>query len=307
LFTTTPVADMQNNPSPSGNLYFPQMVDGGGYQTTLLFLNTGSSAETGTIQIYDTSGNKLSVNFTCSGGTYSNATGQYSIPVNAILRCASDGTLPTVIVGWVVVMPDALKTTPVGAGVFSYSVGGMLVTESGVPAATPTTHARIYVDMTGGHQTGLAIGNVNTSQQVLTLSAFQLDGVTAAPAPGSNVATLQLSGNGKDAQYVDQFISGLPANFSGVLDITSSSPFAAVTLRLLPNQRGDTLITTFPIADFNQVIPGSLLYFPQIADSGGYQTQIILVSTSGAPSTVTVNYFGDNGQPLALKMGQAGR
>lgn len=304
LFTTTPVADIQNNPASSGLLYFPQLVDGGGYQTTLLFLNTGSAVEVGKILVYDKNGNKLPVNFSCVGGTYTSSNGQYNIPVNGILRCISDGTPSTVNVGWVVVTPNPSTTTPVGAGVFSYSSGGVLVTESGIPAATPTTHARIYVDMTNGHRTGLAIGNVGNAQQQVILAAFQPDGITPAPTPGSNTTTLQISGNGKDAKFADEFVSGLPPNFTGVLDISSSSPFAAVTLRLLTNKRGDSLITTFPIVDFNQPVLGNLLYFPQIADSGGFQTQIILLSPKSAPSNVTVNYFDDHGQALALKSGK---
>jgi hypothetical protein len=40
--------------------------------------------------------------------------------------------------------------------------------------------------------------------------------------------------------------------------------------------------------------------FPQIADGGGYQTQVILLSTSGAVNT-TLSFFGDDGSPLAVE------
>jgi len=96
----------------------------------------------------------------------------------------------------------------------------------------------------------------------------------------------------------------LPAGFTGVLDISSPQPFVALTLRSLNNAREDFLLTTFPLADFNQIAPNPLI-FPQIVDSSGYQTQIILLSTSSnSASAVTVNYFGDNGAPIALKSGR---
>jgi hypothetical protein len=194
------------------------------------------------------------------------------------------------------VIPDPLRTTPAGAGVFELTQGGILVTESGIPSAVPTTHARIYVDTSGGHDTGLAIANPSGWPMTVALSAFQADGVTPA---GSSNGSVQLSGSGHTAAFAGQFITGLPAGFTGVLDISAAQPFAALTLRLLNNARGDTLLTTFPIADFNQT-PVAPLVFPQIANGGGYQTQFILLNTSGSVSTVTVNFAGDNGTPIAV-------
>ena len=54
--------------------------------------------------------------------------------------------------------------------------------------------------------------------------------------------------NGHAAAFVRQFVSGLPSDFKGVLDISSAAPFAALTLRALTNSRNDFLLTTFPVA-----------------------------------------------------------
>ncbi|MDD5541700.1 MAG: hypothetical protein PHX83_00835, partial [Acidobacteriia bacterium] len=77
--------------------------------------------------------------------------------------------------------------------------------------------------------------------------------------------------------------------------------FAALTLRSLTNARGDVLLTTFPIADFNLPAPVPIL-FPQIADgnAGGiYRTQFIFLTTAGASNT-TLNFFGNDGSGLAI-------
>jgi hypothetical protein len=111
-----------------------------------------------------------------------------------------------------------------------------------------------------------------------------------------------LVGNGHDAQFADQLITGLPVGFTGVLDISSTTPFAALTIRSLINERGDFLITTFPIADANRAAPSPIV-FPQIADGGGYVTQFILISTSESSST-TLSFYGDDGTPLTLDVGQ---
>jgi hypothetical protein len=63
-------------------------------------------------------------------------------------------------------MPDAGTATPAGAGMFGYNPGNVLVTESGIPAAASTTHARVYVDLSEGHNTGLAIANYSKALEV---------------------------------------------------------------------------------------------------------------------------------------------
>jgi hypothetical protein len=163
-----------------------------------------------------------------------------------------------------------------------------------VPSATPTTHARIFIDASNGHNTGLAISSAGQATTV-TLQAFQLDGSTVA---GTSRGPVVLSANGHRAAFVDELIAGLPPNFTGTLDISATVPFAALTLRSLTNSRGDFLLTTFPIADFMQPAPSPVV-FPQIADGGGYSTQFILLSTAGA-STTTLNFFDDSGTALPV-------
>jgi hypothetical protein len=100
------------------------------------------------------------------------------------------------------------------------------------------------------------------------------------------------------AAFVSQQISGLPEAFRGVLDITSDSPIAALTLRSLVNERGEFLLTTFPVADSSRPAPYPII-FPQIADGGGYRTEFILLSPSG-PSSTTLSFYGESGAPLAI-------
>ena len=109
---------------------------------------------------------------------------------------------------------------------------------------------------------------------------------------------LTLAAHGHDAKFADQIIEGLPAGFTGILDISSTMPFAALTVRLLYNENNDYLMTTFPVADMNRTAPSPIV-FPQLADGGGYATQFILLSTGGA-STTTIHYYDNDGAPLAV-------
>jgi len=291
LFTTTPIADLAKPPA-GGAIFFPQFVDGGGYTTILVLLNTSSGAETGTLQMLDDWGTPLVVSYV---GSTAGSMFKYSIPKGGAVRFQTDGAPTTTRTGWVKLTPDAGTSTPVGAGVFGYNPGNFLVTESGVPTAAATTHARIYVDMSLGHGTGLAIGNPGSTSATITFKAYQSDGVTGI---GTNRDPFQIPANGHIARFANELVSFLPTDFTGVLDITSSTPLAALTMRSLYNERNEFLLTTFPIADMIQSAPSPMV-FPQIADGGGYVTQFILIGAGGA-SGVTLNFYGQDGKPLPV-------
>jgi hypothetical protein len=291
LITTTPIADLTQ---PLGNsfIYFPQFVDGGGYTTSLVLLNTSTAVETGTLEILDDNGVPLSVQPV--GGT-AGPSFRYSIQPNGAFRLQTDGFPTNFNKGWVRLTPDTGTSTPVGSGIFAYNPVDMLLSESGIPSAVSTTHARIYLDLSGSHNTGLAIANIASSNASIAINAFQMDGVTAV---GTNQGSLPLAAYGHDAKFADQFISGLPTGFTGVLDIGSTTPFAALTIRSLLNERHDFLMTTFPIADANAAAPAPIV-FPQVADGGGYVTQFIFISPSAA-SSATLSFWDETGAPLAI-------
>jgi hypothetical protein len=293
LLTSTPIADL-SKPLSSSSLFMPRLVDGGGWKTAFYLMNTSSSGiETGAIQLLDQNGVPLNVGLS-SGSTGTSF--RYSIQPNGVAVFQTDGLPATTNTGWIKVVPDTGTTSPTGIGLFGFTQGGVLVTASGIPSALPTTHARIYVDKSGGHNTGLAIANPGNGALNVTLSAYLTDGVTPA---GTSLGSLTISPGGENAVFVDQVIPGLPDGFTGVLDVASSSPFVPLTLRSLTNSRGEFLITTFPVADFNQPAPSPIV-FPQIVDGAGYQTEFILLSTQGT-AAASINYYNNDGVPVVLQ------
>jgi photosystem II stability/assembly factor-like uncharacterized protein len=289
LYTTTPMAD-DTHPQNSDSLYFPQFADGGGYTTTLVLLNTSDQVETGTFEIRDNNGSLMTVR-EAGGGT--NSSFRYSIEPNGAFRFQTDGSPLNGRAGWLRLIPDAGTSTPVGSGIFGYNPVDILVTESGVPSATATTHASIYVDLTGNHNTGLAIANIADTDATLRMQTRLIDG-----GERFVLTSLRLPAGGHDAKFVDQLITGITSGFAGILTIESTTPFAALTIRSLDNERHDFLITAFPIADVTQPAPSPLV-FPQIADGEGYITQLILLSPSGG-SDISLSFYGEDGQVLDL-------
>src|SRR5262249_13016886 len=154
---STPIADL-SQPASTSTLYFPELVDGGGATTSVTLLNTSTTTLTGTIATFDDNGAALSVRST--GGT-TGSSFPYSIPSGGAFVFKTDGSPSATRPGWVKVTPTSGQSAPVGAVIFSISAGGILVTESGVPSATPTTRARLYIDKSSGHDTGLAIASPN--------------------------------------------------------------------------------------------------------------------------------------------------
>ena len=115
---------------------------------------------------------------------------------------------------------------------------------------------------------------------------------------GASKLPISLNASGHVARFVGQMIDNLPATFTGVLEISSATPIAALTLRSLVNERNEFLLTTFPIADQAQPGPEPIV-FPQIADGGGYSTEFIMLSSGGA-SSMTINLFDSTGMPLVI-------
>jgi hypothetical protein len=291
LLTTTPVADL-TQPLNSDSTYFPQFVDGGGYTTSLILLNTSDATETGIFRIKDNAGQPLVV--TQAGGG-SGSEFEYTIPPHGAYHFQTDGSPQSDKVGWVQLMPAAGTSAPVGSGVFAYNPVDILLTESGIPSAVSTTHARIFVDLSGSYNTGLAIANVTNSDANIELAFYLMDGSTPV---GAGVEPIMLEANGHNSQFANQLVEALPEGYRDVLDISSESPFTALTVRTLFNERDDFLVTVFPIADANRAAPSPSL-FPQIADGGRYTTQFILISPTGEMSA-TFFLYSPRGYPLDL-------
>jgi enterochelin esterase-like enzyme len=289
LFTTTPVADM-NQSLTNASIYFPQLADGSGWTTSLILMNTSGSDESGSLEVYDNDGQAFVVQQV--GGTTASSF-RYSIAPGGVFRFQTDGTSEGQKAGWARLVPDNANSTPVGSGVFSYNPVNVLTTESGIPWALGTTHARVFMDFAKNHGTGLAIANITTTPTNVAIRAYQPDGVTPA---GFSQGSLKLAGLGHDSKFADQLISNLPADFTGILDISAPVSFAALTVRSLDNERGDFLLTTFPVADSTRQAPSPIV-FPHIVDGGGYATEFILLSPEAAAESSLILY-DESGTPF---------
>jgi hypothetical protein len=291
LITATPVADL-SQPPINNTISFPQFVDGGGYTTTIVLLNTSNELETGVLEIANAKGEPFVVNQ--AGGT-ADSSFKYSIAPGGIYRFQTDGFPAELKAGWLRLIPDTGTSTPVGSGVFGYNPDNILVSESGIPSAVSTNHARIYLDLSHNHNTGLALANLADTNTEIMVHVYEADGSTTA---GSPLEPIRLDPKGYVAAFADQLTAELPAEFTGVLDIRSATPFAALTIRTLMNERHDFLMTAFPVGDANVEAPSPIV-FPQIVEGGGYKTEFILISPTGRAGT-TLYFHTSQGSPWSV-------
>ncbi len=290
LFTTTPVADLMQ-PVGSAPAYFPQFADGGGYTTSLVLLNKSDKTQTGSFEFIDDNGGPLSVS---QAGGSAGVSFSYSIPPYGGFRFQTDGMPAASKTGWVRLTPDPSTTTPAGAVIFGYNPDTALISESAVPATNGTTSARVYVDLSNNHDTGIALASPTSVPINVSVKAYQTDGITLA---GQRQESLTLTGHGHTARFVTELIPILPLNFKGVLEITSNGdPFAALAMRFYKNERNEFLMTSSLIAEASQIAIAPIL-FPRFATGGGYSTEFIFLSPGGS-STLSLGMFTDAGVQL---------
>jgi Leucine-rich repeat (LRR) protein len=208
---------------------------------------------------------------------------------------------------------------PYATAVLSYTKNGIITGEVGVPASAPTTSALVFIDHRSGVaipgssgkvdiSTGFAAVNTGTGAAAVTavlrdLSGRVLTTGTGTIAQGAHVAKYF-------SQLGDVFAGfSVPPSFSvstmfGTLELSSNQPLSVVALRLTTNQRGDTLLTTTPVADRNAQPTGTRMYLPQFVNGGGYATAVLLINRSTSVETGTLELFSNDGSPLIA--GQAG-
>lgn len=274
LFTSIPVADLRDEPA-TGPAAFPHFADGGGFTTALALMNTTSNALTGVLEFYSSAGALVS-------------SSRYAMPPNGAFLVETDGR-GEVRSGWVRMLPDSGQPAPAGAGIFRLVQNNTVVSESGVPAAAPSTRVLLFMDRRAGRDTGAALANPSGSQATVTLRLL---------IPGGPARVALLPPNGHLAAASADLIASLPDGFSGVVEVQSSTPLAALTLRFLNNSRSELIMSTLPVGDLTRIAPSPVV-FPHIADGGGFRTQLLLLG-SLSPSLATAFFRDDFGNPLEV-------
>ena len=304
LITTLPVASL--SPESAETIYFPQYADGGGATTEVVLVNPTNATISGTVQFWGQGSDQnaaepvsLALDDGSTGSEFN-----YSIPPRSSTRLRTANPEGSATAGSVRVTRSAGTSSPSGVAIFSINnLEGFIVSQASVAALPVGTAFRLYVEalgtpgQIGSLRSGLAITDTSSSSNTITLELTSLDGTTVGEAQ-----VLSLPPSGHISRFLDELFS-LSDDFSGVLRITSSSQIAMVGLRGRTNERGDFLLTTTPPSNEADASTSADLFFPQIADSGGWTTQFVLFSGSaGQASSGTLDFFNTDGNALDLAL-----
>ena len=311
LMTTLPVAPLVPPPTPfstntgsAGTVYFPLFADGRGWATQVILVNPTDDTIAGTVRFLGPGSGAgaaapavLTLDDDRTGSSF-----DYSIPPRGSQRFTTSNPSDAYSSGSVRATPNPGSIAPSGLVVFSFTPGGKMVSEAGVPALAAGSAFRVYVESSGmpeqagSIRTGLAITNAADAVNTVTLEVTNLDGTLAAPP-----ATLPLPPSGQVARFIDEFFDSLPPNFSGVLRVTSTADVAIVGLRLRYNDRNELKMTTTPPSIETGPPTMADRFFAHIVDSAGWSTQFILFSgTAGQTSSGTLSFFDTAGEPWDL-------
>jgi hypothetical protein len=233
----------------------------------------------------------------------------FSFPDLGATSVISGGTSDTFAVGDATIQVNPGSAAPSGvaifglreSGVLGFASTGVLVTEAGVPATPLIQTGRVYVQVTGVRNTGLAMANPGVQDAVVNFSFTD----TSGNSFGAGSLTVPAG------QQIAKFLNEAPFNSTnsveGTFTFSSSVPITVIALRTFVNERGDFLVTTLPVADLSAAPASSMVILPQFADGGGWVTSVILVNPTANPLTGTIQFLDPSGSPVTLSTGGKSR
>ena len=210
----------------------------------------------------------------------------FSIPDRGGQSITSGGSAEAVRIGYGRIRADAGSTTPSGIAIVQFRDNqGVLISEAGVPAAEPVREGRIFAEVNGPVNTGLAIANPNDETAIIRFYFTDSSGTNA----GSG--TVELGAHQHIAKFLDQLPFNGGSAVLGTFTFESSVPIAVIALRGFTNEAGEFLMTTLPVAPLSPAATETV-YIPHFAAGGGWVTQAILVNPTDRTITGTVGFLG---------------
>jgi hypothetical protein len=157
---------------PLGNI-IPQVVDGGGWQTTFRITNNNATAATATLQFYQA---------TDAAGD----TEPWSLPLveavsTADMQLAPGATLFLQTPGTATTLTEGFAELIAGPGVQGYAIFTLRVPgrqnqDGTAPAAAPGSHILVPFDNSPGFSTGIAVVNASGSAETLSTKLLLAEG-----------------------------------------------------------------------------------------------------------------------------------
>lgn len=266
---------------------FSHIVDGGGWQTSVVLVNLDSVPASFTLRIYGDGGGAWSPTWV---GTGEAATLSGVIPVGGSQTLVTSDSAPALLQGWAHLQSPQLVG---GTAIFRWN--GQ---EAAVPLLTSGSNRLLFpFDNSSGLSTGiaLAVPTTSTTQELGLVSMRNEQGQALSPAPPS----LSLSSNGHTSFNLP-VLSTLPQNVRGIAEVDSTNDlFYGLGIR--GRAIGSNTFAFTSIEAISTQAPATQT-ISHLADGATWNTSIILVNSDTVPASFTVNFWKDDGTPFAMPL-----
>jgi len=237
--------------SAQNTLYIPQVANGFdpgsvAWITAVVVTNTaaaGTALASGTITFTKDNGTAWSLLINDDQGNLIGNASSFPFQIaggqtRAFVTTATDSV---VLTGFATVTSNL----PVTAGAIFIQFSGSnfaRLAQGGVPGSAALTRQAIVATRISNQSedTGVAVANPNNSTATITFTLLDRNGVAAFPPVARN-----LGAQGHTAFFISQLFPAIPSRFFGTLQVTSSTPLAAVSLVFDGNVFGTTPV--FPL------------------------------------------------------------
>ncbi len=264
-----------------------QIALGGAYETSIQLVNPSGVASVQQIALRNSAGEIIPFNTPDESGRPATV----PIPAMGTARRIAGGGAFTMS-GYATLAGDR---PPEGSVLFrTAGPAGRVISEAAVQLAQPQERFLLYVDNRNDAFTGYALANSGDAPALLDLILRNRQGFIVARKSRTLAAGKHI------AEFVHQdFGAAAPQAFEGSLLFTSDRPVSAVALRY--DNRAQDVFSTSPVLPDDRM--ANSLYFPQLADGGGYRTMFILINPSaGSSTTVKLEFLDSGGGPLSLSI-----
>ncbi len=274
---------------PAGPGSMAQIASAGGWDSALTVVNLVASPAQLETDFYGDGGSPATLPFTLP-----------QLPNSSYLTSSMSTTLDAHATYILDTTGPLSQTTITGSSQLSVSgdLGAFAIftyTPSGQAAVVPleTRNASSYLlafDNTGSIATGLAIANVASNPA--SINVIVRDDTGAKIGSGS----VNLSAYGHNSFMLTDSKQGFPATAGkrGTVEYDTPSGGQISVLGLRAN---GAALTTLPVLAEVGASGGT---FAHIASGGGWTTSFTLVNTGPTSASVTLNFFGDNGQAVNM-------
>jgi hypothetical protein len=250
-------------PGYAATVYFPQIANGDGLQTTLTISNPGDNATTGTLRFFTPGGAawSLSVNSTVDSEF------PITLPAHGSARFATSGT-GSIATGWA-----SVESVEVLSGVATFDIRSQdtLMQTLGVLGAPVATRFMVPADYNSRANVGVALINISGSM-TLTVNLSLVDEDGNVIQTSTDLDYQNIPAHGYITKYVDQAFPNIPATFKGNM-IGEVSGNGAMAVLGLTQKAG--LYSAIPVADPSLAVIKRLLgewkFYAYVPDWGSDQ------------------------------------